>query len=163
MVLGNPAQAIAFIIDNNPEQVEANLNARGLLNNPDPTRQDLLNAVYGINDESEFVEVLSVPYIANQTNYTANLEEPLSNAIEKSGNGGGGFLNFAGGLLSIGTGVFTWLNTQEQQEIIESQIEAQKELDEKNRVLGIPIQYAVILVAIVAIVVVVAIIANRKK
>jgi hypothetical protein len=77
-VQSDPAFALAFVVDNNPEQIEANLNARGLLNNPDPSREDLIDAIGKIDSFELFQEVTQVPYIENQTNYTANLGSLLT-------------------------------------------------------------------------------------
>jgi len=73
------------------------------------------------------------------------------------------FLTVVSGLLTLGGGVFSYLQTQEQAEAQQEVIDAQLELDARNRVLGIPIQYFVILIAVVALVVIVAIINAKKK
>ena len=73
------------------------------------------------------------------------------------------FLTVVSGLLTLGGGVFSYLQTQEQAEAQQDVIDAQLELDARNRVLGIPIQYFVILIAVVALVVIVAIINAKKK
>lgn len=165
MVQGDGALAIYFVIDNNPAAVQSNLDSRGLLADPNPSREDLFNAITSITDQNTFLEVLNVPYLDNQTNYTGNLEEFFPSVPLKSG----AFLAIASGVLSATGSLFNWLGSKEQTnqaeiaaEMQAEQLQFQRELDEKNRVFGIPLNTVVIFAAIFAVVIVVAIIFNRK-
>ena len=165
MVQGDGALAIFFVIDNNPEAVTMNLNSRGLLENPDPSRQDLFDAITSITDENTFLEVMTVPYNSQQNNYTANLEDYFPKVPLKSG----AFLAIAGAVLSASSSLFNWMSSRQQTEQAEiaqqmqaEQLEYQRQLDEKNRVWGIPLNTVVIFAGIIAVVIVVVVIFKRK-
>jgi len=163
MAASNPARAIAFIIDNNPEQVEVNLNSRGLLNNPDPSRDDLLAAIEAIDSPEVFSEILAVPYIENQTNYTANLADDLQRETLENRSG---FLLIANGLLTVAASAFNWQGSRANADAAAQAAEAERiraAADQQNRVLGLPMNSFLILAGLVALVIVVVIIANRRK
>lgn len=76
----NPNLAVDFIIDNNPEEVQAQLSGLNLLSvaPQNATAQSIKSDVRRITDVETLQEVLTVPYINNNPNYTGGYEQMLS-------------------------------------------------------------------------------------
>ena len=167
--------AVDFVIDNNPQQVQANLNGLNLLGvaPQEATKADVRKAVFSISDEETLGEVLSVPYIDENPNYTGGYQdalevpahlknaEPNTQAENKTGIG----VQIVNGILTVAGNYLNFLTTQEQSEQLASQQAFQQEMaqfqaDQENqrKVLGFPPQvFLALLGAMVLIVVIVAV------
>ena len=171
----DPSYAVDFVIDNNPQQVQANLNGLNLLGvaPQEATKADVRKAVFSIRDEETLGEVLTVPYINENPNYTGGYQDELEvPAYTKSGepnteatNRGGVGLQIVNGILTVAGNYLNLQTTQEQSEqLAETQAfqmemaQLQAEQEEKRKVLGFPPQvFLALLGAVVLMVIVVAV------
>ena len=78
-MLSQPNEVVRFVVDNNPEQVAANLSSRELLSGvpQEATSATLMNDLAQVTDPEILIEVLAVPYVNNRTNYTGGRESEL--------------------------------------------------------------------------------------
>ncbi len=171
----DPSYAVDFVIDNNPQQVQANLNGLNLLGvaPQDATKADVRKAVFSIDDEETLREVLTVPYIQENPNYTGGYQDELNAPANlKSGQEnvqaetkGGTGLMIVNGILTVAGNFLNLATTQEQSEQLAQTQQFQQEMaqfqaqqEERRKVLGFPPQvFIALLGAIVLIVVVVAV------
>ena len=171
----DPAYAIDFVIDNNTQQVQANLDGLNLLgvSPQDATRKDLRSAVFAIDDEETLRQVLAVPYVNENGNYTGGYEEYLSapptlrsgqeNTTGTNRNGAG--LSIVNGILNIGTGYFGYASQQEiteqqqiQLQMQQNQLDYNIQVEEGRKVFGLnPNIFLALLGAVVVMVIVVAV------
>lgn len=80
MLNNDPNLAVDFIIDNNPEEVQAHLSGLNLLSvAPQNATVPLIKQdVRRISDAETLQEVLTVPYVNENPNYTGGYESELS-------------------------------------------------------------------------------------
>ena len=150
MLNSDPNLAVDFIIDNNPEEVQAQLSGLNLLSvAPQNATVDAIKSdVRRIGDVDTLQEVLTVPYINENPNYTGGYESVLTNppfgvnGQAKSQSGVG--LQVINGITALGTAIANVFVSQNQedtaqivagsqyeqalinQEIVNAQIEAGK-------------------------------------
>ena len=150
MLNSDPNLAVDFIIDNNPEEVQAQLSGLNLLSvAPQNATVDAIKSdVRRIGDVDTLQEVLTVPYIDENPNYTGGYESVLTNppfgvnGQAKSQSGVG--LQVINGITALGTAIANVFVSQNQedtaqivagsqyeqalinQEIVNAQIEAGK-------------------------------------
>lgn len=143
---------INFIIDNNPEGVEANLNANNFTLQPNPTKSQLkakIDEIIGLGQEELAIEILQVPYLNQANNYTGNLEEPIKQIGATNGIATPRAVGVAIAIITlvttIGGGILALKGNQAQQELAQTQLEQQQVLAqmqqqeiEANKVLGLP-------------------------
>ncbi len=163
---------INFIIDNNPEGVEANLNANNFTLQPNPTKSQLkakINEIIDLGQGELAIEILQVPYLNQATNYTGNLEQPIKQIGVNNGVPQPRALAIAiiSLVATIGGGILAVKQTQQQneglalqQEIAETQLELEREQTAQNTIAGIPKGVFYGLIGLVALVMI--IIAIRK-
>jgi len=120
-MLSQPNEVVRFVVDNNPEQVAANLSSRELLSGvpQEATSATLMNDLAQITDPEILIEVLAVPYVNNRTNYTGGRESELD--AESGTRAAGVGLAIFNGVMTLGTSVATFFSSQNQ-----IQIEAEK-------------------------------------
>lgn len=160
---------IYFVVNNNPEAVIANLSAYGLLEGApqDYTTEDLYFLLLSM-DNNQVVELLSVPYINSASNDTAGYEEELVEGIYlQEGNRGALVLGIISGVLTLGSGFLQLQNSQTQQEIAETQLDAllaQQQAEEAKKILGLsPLAFTVVVLSVASIAITAIIVLNKKK
>ena len=175
----DPDFAVDFIVDNNPEEVLAHLTGLNLLPvaPQEATKATVKSTLRTISDEETLREVLSVPYVNEQSNYTGGYAEALSTpAHSKSGDAtqkGGAGLAIVNGILSLGTavaGAFTAqanveANAASQQAALQMQQEqlaAEAEAREANKVLGLPLNAFLAIIGGVVAIIVIALLTTRN-
>ena len=160
---------INFIIDNNPEGVEANLNANNFLLQPNPTRSQLkakINEIIDLGQGELAIEILQVPYLNQADNYTGNLEQPLKQIGRNNGVPQPRAVAIAiiSLVATIGGGILAVKQQQQETEALQIQAEMQEQVleaeRERNNILGVPKTLFYALIGIVALVIIV--IAIRK-
>ena len=153
----DPNLAVDFIIDNNPEEVQAHLSGLNLLSvAPQNATVDVLkNDVRRITDAETLQEVLTVPYVNENPNYTGGYESELTippfgvNGQAKSNQNGQVGLSVINGISAIGTAIANVFVSQNQAETAGIQAESayeisqiQQEINEANiaagKTFGIP-------------------------
>ena len=122
----DPNFAVDFIIDNNPEEVQAQLSGLNLLSvaPQNATVPSIKSDVRRISDGDTLQEVLTVPYINDNSNYTGGLESELTiQPFSKSGtaNSPGYGIAVINGITSFGTALANVFVSQNQQEMVEVQ------------------------------------------
>lgn len=125
MLNSDPNLAVDFIIDNNPEEVQAQLSGLNLLSvAPQNATVDAIKSdVRRIGDVETLQEVLTVPYINENSNYTGGYESELTNppfgvnGQAKSQNNQG--FQLINGITALGTAIASIFVTQNQQETAE--------------------------------------------
>lgn len=130
----DPNLAVDFIIDNNPEEVQAQLSGLNLLSvAPQNATVDAIKSdVRRIGDVDTLQEVLTVPYINENPNYTGGYESELTNppfgvnGQAKSQNNQG--FTLINGITNLGTAIANIFVTQNQQDTAE--IVAGSQLDQ---------------------------------
>lgn len=164
---------INFIIDNNPEGVEANLNANNYLLQPNPTKAQLKSKISEIIDRGQgelAIEILQVPYLNQATNYTGNLEQPIKQIGVNSGVPQPRALGIAiislvatigGGILAVKQTQAEQENLQLQQDILDTQAEIEASKTDRETVAGIPKGIFYGLIGLIALVII--LIALRNK
>lgn len=169
----DPDFAVDFIVDNNPEEVLAHLTGLNLLPvaPQEATKATVKSTLRTISDEETLREVLAVPYVNEQTNYTGGYAEVLSaNAMQK---GGGAALAIINGITSLGTavaGAFTAQANAEAQaeaqqaalQMQQEQLAAEAEAREANKVLGLPLNAFLAIVGGVVAIIVIALLTTRN-
>jgi hypothetical protein len=179
----DPNFALDFVVDNNPQGVLANLSSLNLLAGTpqELTRKDLKKQVRSISDPATLIEVTSVAYDNEASNYTGG----YANALDVPTDPG----NFAGqqkaagvglaifqGITALGQAAANLLTSRNQLEVAretteQAQIAAdlQRDLNEQqlaaeqqNKVFGIPRNAFIVLVISFAVVLVVGFISTRK-
>jgi hypothetical protein len=163
---------INFIIDNNPQAIEANLNANNFTLQPNPTKSQLkakIDEIIGLGQKELAIEILQVPYLNQNPNYTGNLEEPLKELAKQSGNPQPRAIGLAiitlvttigGGILAIKTQQAQQENLELQQQIAQTQLAIEQEESKQNSILGLPKGVFYGLIGLIALVFI--IIAIRK-
>ena len=151
----DPNLAVDFIIDNNPEEVQAHLSGLNLLSvaPQNATVSVLKSDVRRITDAETLQEVLTVPYVNENPNYTGGYESELTippfgvNGQAKSNDGAG--LAVINGIASLGASIANIFVSQNQAETAGIQAESayeisqiQQEINEANiaagKTFGIP-------------------------
>ena len=176
----DPDFAVDFIVDNNPEEVLAHLTGLNLLPvaPQEATKATVKSTLRTISDEETLREVLAVPYVNEQTNYTGGYAEVLSApAHSKSGDApqkaAGVGLAIVNGILSLGTavaGAFTAQANAEAQaeaqqaalQMQQEQLAAEAEAREANKVLGLPLNAFLAIVGGVVAIIVIALLTTRN-
>ena len=134
MLNSDPNLAVDFIIDNNPEEVQAQLSGLNLLSvAPQNATVDVIkNDVRRISDVETLQEVLTVPYVNSANNYTGGLESELTvapygtNGMPKSGNSNGiGIIN---GITTLGQNIAGYFISENNVEIAGINADAQADL-----------------------------------
>ena len=175
---------VNFIIDNNPDGVQANLTSIGLDIPDNPTKQVLREFVNQLIQEGkgqQAIEVLTTPYENNTNNYTGGLEPVLKRlnpqttapplpqvAQARSTNGdpedrSAIALAVIGLVGTIGGGILANAGKKQQLEIEAERQETlrlQQEMMQSKKVLGLPQNVFFALLGLVAVVLIV--VAIRK-
>jgi len=121
MLNSDPNLAVDFIIDNNPEEVQAHLSGLNLLSvAPQNATVPLIkNDVRRITDVETLQEVLTVPYVNENPNYTGGYEQELSIApygLNKSTGTGAG-VAIVDSIATLGSSIANIFVTQNQEDI----------------------------------------------
>ena len=172
----DPDFAVDFIVDNNPEEVLAHLTGLNLLPVA-PQEATKATVKSTLRTEETLREVLAVPYVNEQSNYTGGYAEALSTpAHSKSGDAtqkAGAGLAIVNGILSLGTavaGAFTAQANAEAQaeaqqaalQMQQEQLAAEAEAREANKVLGLPLNAFLAIVGGVVAIIVIALLTTRN-
>jgi len=169
----DPRFVVDFIVDNNPSEVQARLSGLNLLDGypQEDSRESLLSDIYSIDEAGTIQEVLSVPYINENGNYTGGYEQQLSvqgSAVGGKNNPNSG-LNILNGVFSLGNSIAGVIASQNAVEIAEIQAEQQQELlawesaeAEKSKIFGFPPQVFMAIIGAVVVISVFALISMRK-
>lgn len=174
----DPDFAVDFIVDNNPEEVLAHLTGLNLLPvaPQEATKATLKSTLRTISDEETLREVLSVPYVNEQSNYTGGYAQALDTpAFSKSGDTNsksGVGLGIVNGILSLGTAVAGAFTAQAQGEasiaaseaavtMQQQQLDAEAEARETNKVAGIPLNAFLAIAGAVTAIIVIALLTRR--
>ena len=171
---------VNFIIDNNPDGVQANLTSIGLDIPDNPTKlvlRQFVNQLIKEGKGQQAIEVLTTPYRNDTTNYTGNFEAtfkrlnpqttapPLTQVAQARSTGGDAEQRSAIALAvitlvgTIGGGILSNAGKKQQLEIErerQENLRLQQEMMASKKVLGLPqnVFYALLgLVAVVLIVV----------
>ena len=173
----NPNLAVDFIIDNNPEEVQAQLSGLNLLSvaPQNATVQSIKNDVRRITDVETLQEVLTVPYINDNSNYTGGYEQMLSvpapgMGMAKTEGAGVAIVN---GISTLGSSIASVFTSQNQEDL--ANIQAQSAFDqavinqqinqaniEANKVFGIPTGAFVAIIGAVVALFAIVLISTRK-
>lgn len=166
----DPNLAVDFIIDNNPEEVQAQLSGLNLLSvaPQNATVQSIKNDVRRITDVETLQEVLTVPYINDNPNYTGGYEQMLSVpapavGMAKTTGGTGAGVAIVNSISTLGSSIAGIFVSQNQEDL--ANINAQSAYDQAlinqqinqaniqaNKVFGIPMNAFIAIVgAIVAL------------
>ena len=160
---------VNFIIDNNPQAIESNLNANNYTLQPNPTKSQLKAKISEIIDLGQgelAIEILQVPYLNQTPNYTGNLDEPLRVIQRKSGKPQPRALGIAiisligtigAGILAVKQQKEVTAQAQINQDIVETQAELERE---RNNILGVPKTLFYGLIGLIALVII--LVAIRK-
>ena len=167
---GNYEFGVNFIIDNNPEAIEQNLNANNILLQPNPTKAQLKAKIVELIDKGQgemAIEILSVPYLNQVSGYTGGLEDPLKQVGTNNGvmtpKAVGVVIAVISLISTIGGGILAVKNqnaqTETQQQIganLEAQYNLNQQEIEANKVLGLPknLFYGIIGIVVLVIVLV---------
>lgn len=123
----DPNLAVDFIIDNNPEEVQAHLSGLNLLSvaPQNATVQTLKQDVRRITDADTLQEVLTVPYINDNSNYTGGYEKELTlapNGLAGQKNTGqtGAGVSIINSIATLGSSIANIFVTQNQAEIAQT-------------------------------------------
>ena len=186
----DPNFALDFVVDNNPQGVLANLSSLNLLAGTpqELTRKDLKKQVRSISDPATLIEVTSVAYDNEASNYTGGYANALDVPTDPGNFAGqqkaaGAGLSIFQGITALGQAAANLLTSRNQLEVAregteQAQIAAdlQRELNEQqlaferdrlaaeqqNKVFGIPRNAFIVLVISFAVVLVVGFISTRK-
>jgi hypothetical protein len=169
----DPRFVVDFIVDNNPSEVQARLSGLNLLDGypQEDSRESLLSDIYSIDEAGTIQEVLSVPYINENGNYTGGYEQQLS--VQGSAIGGEakgtGWVAIMDGVFELGAGISNAIASGNAVEIAEIQAEQQQELlawesaeAEKSKIFGFPPQVFMAIIGAVVVISVFALISMRK-
>jgi len=120
MLNSDPNLAVDFIIDNNPEEVQAHLSGLNLLSvAPQNATVPLIKTdVRRISDAETLQEVLTVPYVNENPNYTGGYESELSVApfgLNKTGTGAG--VAIVQGIATLGSSIANIFISQNQEDL----------------------------------------------
>lgn len=168
----DPDFAVDFIVDNNPEEVLAHLTGLNLLPvaPQEATRATVKATLRTISDEETLREVLSVPYVNEQSNYTGGYEKALN--VPPNAKAGGAGLAVVNGILALGQGVAGAFTAQANADASIAASEAatlmqQQQLDaeaaerEANKVAGIPLTAFLAIVGSVVAIILIALLTRR--
>lgn len=166
----SPQFVVGFVVDNNPDAVMANLSAIGKLPaTPETvTRNQIVSAVLGLK-QSEMESVLSVPYDFNQTNYTGGLEKELTQGVyfDSQQKGPGLALAIITGVTTLGGGFFGWLQSGNQQEAAQAQLQAAQAYQaaqESRKIFGMdPLVFAVVSVVTGAVLITLIVVLSKRR
>jgi hypothetical protein len=179
----DPNFALDFVVDNNPQGVLANLSSLNLLAGTpqELTRKDLKKQIRSISDPATLIEVTSVAYDNEASNYTGGYADALDVPTDPGNFAGqqkaaGAGLAIFQGITALGQAAANLLTSRNQLEVAregteQAQIAAdlQRDLNEQqlaaeqqNKVFGIPRNAFIVLVVSFAVVLVVGFISTRK-
>jgi len=179
----DPNFALDFVVDNNPQGVLANLSSLNLLAGTpqELTRKDLKKQIRSISDPATLIEVTSVAYDNEASNYTGGYANALDVPTDPGNFAGqqkaaGAGLAIFQGITALGQAAANLLTSRNQLEVAregteQAQIAAdlQRDLNEQqlaaeqqNKVFGIPRNAFIVLVVSFAVVLVVGFISTRK-
>jgi len=180
-IQNDPEYAINFIIDNNPSAVESNISGLSIPLPQDPSNlqmreviDDLLNDSENTNAPQTIDDILSVPYIDSNSNYTGNLSNELQQLGTENGTlvnnpqaSGGIIVSAIAGILgavgNVWSGILNNKALETQQEIINDQQEHELEMLEKTKVFGIPQTIILAFLGFFAIIMILLFMARKKK
>ena len=167
---GNYEFGVNFIIDNNPEAIEQNLNANNLLLQPNPSKSQLKAKIVELIDKGQgelAIEILSVPYLNQVSGYTGGLEDPLKQVGASNGvmtpRAVGVVIAVISLVTTIGGGILAIKNqnaqTETQEAILvnqQAQYDLERQRIEASQILGLPknLFYGIIGIVVLVIVLV---------
>ena len=119
MLNSDPNLAVDFIIDNNPEEVQAHLSGLNLLSvAPQNATVPLIKSdVRRITDVETLQEVLTVPYVNENPNYTGGYESELSISPYGLNKTGGAAVAIVQGIASLGSSIANIFISQNQEDL----------------------------------------------
>lgn len=169
----NGEAIVNFILDNNPAEVQSQMDSIGLLPSsiPNPTTNDLKSILFdlvklGTEEASEtFKYVLEVPYADGVTNYTGGFQDDLEIGIsdKTSQAKAGAWLGIVNGVLGVANNVFGWLIAQENTETTANLAEQARYDAMRNTAFGIPREIIIAMVLVIGVVAVVLIFKTGGK
>jgi hypothetical protein len=168
----DPDFAVDFIVDNNPEEVLAHLTGLNLLPvaPQEATRATVKTTLRTISDEETLREVLSVPYVNEQSNYTGGYEKALT--VPPNAKAVGAGLAVVNGILALGQSVAGAFTAQANAEaniaaseaatlMQQQQLDAEAAEREANKVAGIPLTAFLAIVGSVVAIILIALLTRR--
>ena len=179
-IQNDPEYAINFIIDNNPSAVESNISGLSIPLPQDPSNlqmreviDDLLNDSENTNAPETINEILEVPYIDSNSNYTGNLSDELQQLGIENGtlvnnpNASGGIIvgaiaGILGAVGNVWSGILNNKALDKQQEMIDDQQQHELEMLEKTKVFGIPQTIILAFLGFFAIIMILLFMARKK-
>lgn len=179
-IQNDPEYAINFIIDNNPSAVESNISGLSIPLPQDPSNlqmreviDDLLNDSENTNAPETINEILEVPYIDSNSNYTGNLSEELQQLGIENGtlvnnpNASGGIVvgaiaGILGAVGNVWSGILNNKALDKQQEMLDDQQQHELEMLEKTKVFGIPQTIILAFLGFFAIIMILLFMARKK-
>lgn len=171
--------AINFIIDNNPQEVEANITSLSIPLSQNPSNLQLKEVISELLQESsndKAVEqinyIISVPYLNNATNYTGGFESYFQSQLPPDPTGresGGAEVIIAQAIGSIFDNVGLVWGSYKQEDILQVQQQIQNdnlafqlEKIERTKIFGIPQAVFISVIVFVMFVVLILFLTNRK-
>lgn len=168
----DPDFAVDFIVDNNPEEVLAHLTGLNLLPvaPQEATRATVKTTLRTISDEETLREVLSVPYVNEQSNYTGGYEQALN--VPPDAKAGGAGVAIVNGILALGQGVASAFTARANAEasiaanqaavqMQQQQLDAEAAEREATKVAGIPLTAFLAIVGSVVAIILIALLTRR--
>tara|TARA_R100000664_G_scaffold31135_2_gene44414 strand:- start:51 stop:635 length:585 start_codon:yes stop_codon:yes gene_type:complete len=169
---------INFIIDNNPQAVESNISALSIPLPENPSNQQLREVIDTLlqdgSDEmapEKVEQIVMVPYIDTQSNYTGQLGQEIAQLMPPPENGAAqssgiwvaltntivqGISNIWGG--------YQQLQSQElQQQMLEDQYQYELQQIEKTKILGIPQSVFIAVIIFLMFAMLIIYLSNRKN
>jgi hypothetical protein len=119
MLETDPNLAVDFIIDNNPEEVQAHLSGLNLLSvAPQNATVPLIKKdVRRISDAETLQEVLTVPYVNENPNYTGGYESELSVSPYGLNKAAGAGVAIVQGISTLGSSIANIFISQNQEDL----------------------------------------------
>ena len=168
----DPDFAVDFIVDNNPEEVLAHLTGLNLLPvaPQEATRATVKTTLRTISDEETLREVLSVPYVNEQDNYTGGYQQALN--VPPDAKAGGAGVAIVNGILALGQGVASAFTARANTEasiaanqaavqMQQQQLDAEAAEREATKVAGIPLTAFLAIIGSVVAIILIALLTRR--
>lgn len=168
----DPDFAVDFIVDNNPEEVLAHLTGLNLLPvaPQEATKATVKTTLRTISDEETLREVLSVPYVNEQSNYTGGYQQALN--VPPDAKAGGAGVAIVNGILALGQGVASAFTARANAEssiaanqaaiqMQQQQLDAEAAEREATKVAGIPLTAFLAIVGSVVAIILIALLTRR--
>jgi len=176
----DPQFAINFIIDNNPSAVESNLTGQGVSLPANPSNAQLRGEIDALMlqinegvDNTDLIsnDILSVPYVDTNPNYTggmvnnANFMQAVNNNATSNPNAAAGiWIGIISGITNAVGGIIQGIQNKQiqamQNEALMAQLEYDRDRFESGKVFGIPMMVVIAMIGFLAFI---SYLAYKKK